>query len=131
MESPSSLEGEVEEEEKHFLEDQEESSSIDIMNDKAPLLSSSASQSMSAESWRRLSSALFYGISSFLITVVNKTVLTSYSFPSYQVLALGQMTTTVVVLFCAKRLGIVSFPAFDSSVVRKVCLFTFFKYLYE
>ncbi|XP_034452494.1 UDP-N-acetylglucosamine/UDP-glucose/GDP-mannose transporter isoform X2 [Hippoglossus hippoglossus] len=39
----------------------------------------------------RFSSALFYACSSFLITVVNKTVLTSYTFPSYMFLGIGQI----------------------------------------
>ncbi|XP_019954698.1 nucleotide sugar transporter SLC35D2 isoform X2 [Paralichthys olivaceus] len=39
----------------------------------------------------RFSSALFYAGSSFLITVVNKTVLTSYRFPSYTFLGIGQI----------------------------------------
>uniref|UniRef100_A0A8C5E4H8 Sugar phosphate transporter domain-containing protein n=1 Tax=Gouania willdenowi TaxID=441366 RepID=A0A8C5E4H8_GOUWI len=39
----------------------------------------------------RLLSALFYGSCSFLITVINKTVLTSFRFPSYLCLGIGQI----------------------------------------
>ncbi|KAM4745938.1 nucleotide sugar transporter SLC35D2 isoform 2-T2 [Anableps anableps] len=39
----------------------------------------------------KLSSALFYAGSSFLITMVNKTVLTSFKFPSYLFLGIGQI----------------------------------------
>uniref|UniRef100_A0A3Q2PU72 UDP-N-acetylglucosamine/UDP-glucose/GDP-mannose transporter n=1 Tax=Fundulus heteroclitus TaxID=8078 RepID=A0A3Q2PU72_FUNHE len=67
----------------------------------------------------KLSSALFYAGSSFLITVVNKTVLTSFRFPSYLFLGIGQMITTIVVLYLAKRNNVVKFPDFDRSVFLK------------
>jgi solute carrier family 35 protein len=68
----------------------------------------------------RMGSAAFYGAASFLITVVNKTVLTTYHFPSYQVLGIGQMVATVIILYVCKRLGLLSFPHLDSSVFRKI-----------
>ncbi|XP_032434986.1 UDP-N-acetylglucosamine/UDP-glucose/GDP-mannose transporter [Xiphophorus hellerii] len=68
----------------------------------------------------KLSSALFYAGSSFLITVVNKTVLTSFRFPSYLFLGIGQMITTIVVLYLAKTSNTVKFPDFDRSVVLKI-----------
>ncbi|KAL0277379.1 UNVERIFIED_CONTAM: hypothetical protein PYX00_004692 [Menopon gallinae] len=68
----------------------------------------------------RLGSAIFYGIASFLITVVNKTVLTSYKFPSFQVLGLGQMSATIIVLFVSKKLKILEFPNFDRSIITKI-----------
>ncbi|KAM4579132.1 nucleotide sugar transporter SLC35D2 [Fundulus diaphanus] len=68
----------------------------------------------------KLSSALFYAGSSFLITVVNKTVLTSFRFPSYLFLGIGQMITTIVVLYLAKRNNVVKFPDFDRSVFLKI-----------
>lgn len=68
----------------------------------------------------KLSSALFYAGSSFLITVVNKTVLTSFKFPSYLFLGIGQMITTIVVLYLAKENNIVKFPDFDRSVVLQI-----------
>lgn len=70
--------------------------------------------------FKRVSSAVFYGIASFMITVVNKTVLTSFKFPSFQVLALGQMLATVVVLFIAKKLKIVDFPPLEKNTFRKI-----------
>uniref|UniRef100_A0A182YLC3 Sugar phosphate transporter domain-containing protein n=1 Tax=Anopheles stephensi TaxID=30069 RepID=A0A182YLC3_ANOST len=68
----------------------------------------------------KLSSAVFYGLSSFLITVVNKTVLTSYRFPSFLVLSLGQLTASIVVLFVAKRLQLVKFPDFSRDIPRRI-----------
>lgn len=47
---------------------------------------------------KKVGSALFYGIASFFITVVNKTVLTSWKFPSFLVLSIGQMVAGIVIL---------------------------------
>lgn len=68
----------------------------------------------------KLGSAVFYGLASFLITVVNKTVLTTYKFPSFLVLSLGQMTASIVVLGVAKQLRIISFPDLDYDTGRKI-----------
>lgn len=66
----------------------------------------------------KVSSAAFYALCSFLITVVNKSVLTSYQFPSYQVVALGQISTTIVVLFVCKQLNVIQFPSLTSNTFR-------------
>uniref|UniRef100_A0A4W6CII1 Solute carrier family 35 member D2 n=1 Tax=Lates calcarifer TaxID=8187 RepID=A0A4W6CII1_LATCA len=68
----------------------------------------------------KLLSAVFYAGSSFLITVVNKTVLTSFRFPSYMCLGIGQMITTLVVLYAAKRSKTVQFQDFDRSILLKI-----------
>lgn len=68
----------------------------------------------------KLLSALFYALSSFLITVVNKTVLTSYRFPSYAFLGVGQMIATIIVLYVAKKSRIVQFQNFDRTIYRKM-----------
>ncbi|XP_044269995.1 UDP-sugar transporter UST74c-like [Tribolium madens] len=70
--------------------------------------------------WKQIFSALFYGIASFMITVVNKTVLTTYQFPSFQVLGIGQMIATITVLLTAKRLRIVTFPSFELNTFGKI-----------
>ncbi|XP_044763964.1 UDP-sugar transporter UST74c [Coccinella septempunctata] len=70
--------------------------------------------------FRRVASAVFYGVASFMITVVNKTVLTTYSFPSFQVLGIGQMITTIVVLFIAKKLRIMNFPNFQLGTFKQI-----------
>ncbi|XP_049774352.1 UDP-sugar transporter UST74c isoform X2 [Schistocerca cancellata] len=69
---------------------------------------------------RRVGSAVLYGACSFLITVVNKTVLTTYGFPSAQVLGLGQMAATVAVLIVARSINVLSFPPFDRGIFRKL-----------
>ncbi|KAK1879000.1 UDP-N-acetylglucosamine/UDP-glucose/GDP-mannose transporter [Dissostichus eleginoides] len=68
----------------------------------------------------RLLAAGFYGVSSFIIVIVNKSVLTSYRFPSSTCVGLGQMLATVVVLRIGKALGIISFPDTDLSIPRKM-----------
>ncbi|KAJ3661204.1 hypothetical protein Zmor_005612 [Zophobas morio] len=70
--------------------------------------------------WKQILSAVFYGVASFMITVINKTVLTTYQFPSFQVLGLGQMVATIVVLFVAKKLRFVNFPSFELNTFGKI-----------
>ncbi|CAL1615622.1 unnamed protein product [Knipowitschia caucasica] len=65
-------------------------------------------------------SALFYALCSFCITMVNKTVLTTYRFPSYAFLGIGQMITTIVVLYVAKKRNAVEFQDFDRSIFLKM-----------
>lgn len=55
----------------------------------------------------KLLSALFYGVCSFCITVVNKIVLTSYGFPSVTILGVGQMLAILGILKVASLLRIV------------------------
>ncbi|XP_055527101.1 UDP-sugar transporter UST74c-like [Wyeomyia smithii] len=68
----------------------------------------------------KLTSAIFYGVASFLITVVNKTVLTSYQFPSFLVLSLGQLAASIIVLFLGKHFSIVKFPDFNRDIPRRI-----------
>ncbi|KAK5599592.1 hypothetical protein CRENBAI_018902 [Crenichthys baileyi] len=68
----------------------------------------------------KLLAAAFYGVSSFLIVVVNKSVLTSYRFPSSTCVGIGQMLATIVVLRTGKMLGVISFPDLDVTVPGKM-----------
>ena len=67
---------------------------------------------------KKILAALFYGISSVMIMIVNKTVLTHYQFPSFQVLGLGQMFATVLILGMGKIVGAVSFPELSLETFR-------------
>lgn len=69
---------------------------------------------------KKVLSAVFYALASFMITVVNKTVLTTYAFPSYQVLGLGQMVATILVLWSGRYMRIVQFPQLDGNVARRI-----------
>ncbi|XP_044302518.1 UDP-N-acetylglucosamine/UDP-glucose/GDP-mannose transporter isoform X2 [Varanus komodoensis] len=68
----------------------------------------------------KLLSALFYGTCSFLIVLVNKTVLTAYRFPSPVFLGIGQMVTTILILYVSKLNKIIHFPDFDKSIPKKL-----------
>lgn len=68
----------------------------------------------------RLLSALFYGTCSFLIVLVNKALLTTYGFPSPIVLGIGQMATTIMILYVFKLNKIIHFPDFDKKIPGKL-----------
>ncbi|XP_075303446.1 nucleotide sugar transporter SLC35D2 isoform X2 [Opisthocomus hoazin] len=68
----------------------------------------------------RVLSALFYGTCSFLIVLVNKALLTAYSFPSPIFLGIGQMAATILILYVSKLNKIVHFPDFDKSIPVKL-----------
>lgn len=68
----------------------------------------------------RIGSAVLYGFSSFFIVVVNKHVLSDLRFPSFQVLGLGQMVSTVVILYFLRLIGVISFPRLDWSLPAKI-----------
>ncbi|OBS66551.1 hypothetical protein A6R68_04909 [Neotoma lepida] len=70
----------------------------------------------------RLLSALFYGTCSFLIVLVNKALLTTYGFPSPIVLGIGQMATTIMILYVSKLNKIIHFPDFDKKIPGKLML---------
>ena len=73
-----------------------------------------------SELLKKILTALFYGVSSFMIMVVNKTVLTKYQFPSFQVLGIGQMIATVIILNVGRLLKIIQFPDLTSDTFRKI-----------
>lgn len=68
----------------------------------------------------RVLTALFYGVSSFMIMVVNKRVLTVYKFPSFQVLGLGQIVATILVLQVGKTCKIIKFPDLSRDTARRI-----------
>lgn len=72
------------------------------------------------EMFLRIMTAIFYACTSFLIIVVNKIILTTYKFPSSQVLGIGQMLATILVLGIGKTFEFISFPGLSRSLPRKV-----------
>lgn len=80
------------------------------MTDNLSIAESSSNGAAGFSVIKKIFAALFYGTASLMITVVNKTVLTTYRFPSFLALSLGQMLASIIVLFMAKRLRIVSYP---------------------
>jgi hypothetical protein len=56
-----------------------------ISSDEAPLLDSAAADRTKVFFWKVLS-AVMYGVASFMITVINKTVLTTYSYIVHNIL---------------------------------------------
>lgn len=68
----------------------------------------------------KILSALFYGIVSFLIIVVNKIVLTTYGFPSPYFLGVGQMAVTIILIWVLRQAGVIDFPEVSLATCRKV-----------
>ncbi|CAF5201600.1 unnamed protein product [Rotaria magnacalcarata] len=68
----------------------------------------------------RVGSAIFYASCSGLITVVNKLVLTSYGFPSFQLLAIGQLLISIVLLYVARLSNLIAFPPFSRYIFMKI-----------
>lgn len=81
---------------------------------------SDISRSGNGSSVKKIMSALFFGISSFTITVVNKTVLTSYKFPSVLFLSFGQLTASIVVLGMSKYLKLITYPSIHRNTFKKI-----------
>lgn len=70
--------------------------------------------------FQKINSALFFGLTSFLITVVNKIVLTTYLFPSFLFLGLGQLIASVILLYGAKTLRLIEIPSMSVKAVKDV-----------
>ena len=69
---------------------------------------------------KQVGASMFFGLTSIIIVVVNKMVLTTYHFPSFQVLGMGQMVTIIIVTRLAKSAEVVSFPDVSWRQIRKV-----------
>ncbi|XP_053558391.1 UDP-N-acetylglucosamine/UDP-glucose/GDP-mannose transporter [Bombina bombina] len=68
----------------------------------------------------RILSAVLYGVCSFLVVLVNKSVLTTYRFPSSTFLGIGQMVITIIILFVGKLYNIITFPDFNKQIPKKI-----------
>lgn len=73
-----------------------------------------------SSSYLKIFSAIFYGLSSFLIIVVNKIILTTFLFPSSHLLGFGQMIVTILVLQIGKTLRIINFPNLTCDIPSKI-----------
>ncbi|KAM6328537.1 nucleotide sugar transporter SLC35D2 [Alca torda] len=79
-----------------------------------------AAGAAAASALPRVLSAFFYGTCSFLIVLVNKALLSAYSFPSPMFLGIGQMAATILILYVSKLNKVVHFPDFDKSIPVKL-----------
>ncbi|XP_065829184.1 solute carrier family 35 member D2-like protein [Oscarella lobularis] len=68
----------------------------------------------------RVLAALFYAFSSIFVVFLQKSVLTSNGFPSFQFAAIGQMIAAILLLRLAKALKWITFPDFESNIVCRV-----------
>lgn len=70
--------------------------------------------------WKRIGSAIFFGVASFTLTVVNKTVLTSWHFPSFLVISIGQLAAAIIVLYVGKQVNVITFPDLKWDLPRQL-----------
>lgn len=70
--------------------------------------------------FHKIGSALFFGLTSFLLTIVNKSVLTTWQFPSFMVIGVCQLAATIIVLYIGRHINIISFPKYSSDIPRKI-----------
>lgn len=70
--------------------------------------------------WARGLAALFYATASIMIMLVNKQVLTGFKFPSFQVLGMGQMMSTIIVLQMANTLSYIKLPKFTLATLSGI-----------
>lgn len=61
----------------------------------------------------QLMTGLLYSVASLIIVILNKTVLTTYKFPSFKILGLGQIASSIVILAVARAAGVVNFPKLE------------------
>ena len=107
----------------HNSENKEEENNFLNQLEKQPDKSSKNSNmdpNREPSQFQKIGSAVFYGSSSFLIMNVNKAVLTTHHFPSANVLALSQISSTVIILFILKLFRVVSYPDAKVDVLKKI-----------
>jgi solute carrier family 35 protein len=68
----------------------------------------------------KVGSAIFYGLSSFLVIFMNKYLLSEFNFPHFIFLAGGQFLWTTVVIFSLGIAGCVEIPQVTFSLVKEV-----------
>jgi len=68
----------------------------------------------------KILAALFYALASIMIMLVNKQVLTGLKFPSFQVLGIGQMASTILLLQVASSLKIITLPKFSVNTLSSI-----------
>jgi len=91
-----------------------------LIETKASVIRTESPSKKRPDFWARVGSAIFYGLASFMIMVVNKHVLTVHKFPSFQILGLGQMTATILVLSIGKWSKVIAFPGLSKDTLRKI-----------
>lgn len=86
------------------------------------------SEVLNSELFKKIGSALFYGVTSTILTVINKNVLSVWQFPSFMVVSVGQLSATVIILYIVRALGIIKFPKFSRDIPKKVFPLPFFHF---
>uniref|UniRef100_A0A7S1UKG6 Sugar phosphate transporter domain-containing protein n=1 Tax=Phaeomonas parva TaxID=124430 RepID=A0A7S1UKG6_9STRA len=90
----------------------------------ASVAAASGSGQSKPSKWKQLASALFYAITSLVITSANKIVLTSHGFPSSSFLAMSQFAITCVALKTCEFLGYIKLAPLSVGTFRQIAPIT-------
>ncbi len=83
-------------------------------------MSMSMSTPVSTSQCEKITSALFYGITSIFVILVNKVVLSSYHFPYFNFLATIQFLTTVCIIYILKSLKFIEIPPLTKTIFMDI-----------
>ncbi|KAI1285371.1 UDP-sugar transporter UST74c [Halotydeus destructor] len=70
--------------------------------------------------FKRIVSTVFLGLTGMLLILMNKVILTSYKFPSFNFLGMSQAIVIIVSLRLAKAMKLVTFPDLTRNVPRRI-----------
>lgn len=74
-----------------------------------PLIPLAKGKPLKSSPRMKVVTAVMFAASSFVVTLANKSILTTYQFPSFKAMALIQSLTTVLALYALKKLRFVEF----------------------
>jgi solute carrier family 35 protein len=73
-----------------------------------------------ATTTKQIGASVFFGVSSIGIITVNKAVLTTFQFPAFQVVGLGQMVAILIICWSCRMAKVVDFPPPSYQQIRRV-----------
>jgi solute carrier family 35 protein len=83
-----------------------------------------AMQRRGTEEWttmtKQIGASVFFGVSSIALITINKAVLTTFQFPSFQVVGLGQMVAILIICWSCRTAKVVDFPPPSLHQFRKL-----------
>jgi len=92
----------------------------DVSKSFVTKMSDSLSKKWGGGSVSRVGSIVFYAVMSLSITLINRNILVVREYPSFCVLGMSQMVSTLIILSMGKAFGFISFPSVSLKVFSKL-----------